>query len=84
MLDFNQVISVVTVVVPVAGATLGWMHARQTEITKKVVELDKKAALYEQGVTDLKELINTRFDSSDQRLERVERKVLNGEYHNHG
>jgi len=33
--------------------------------------------LQEQRVTDLKELINTRFDMTEQRLERIE-KCLNG------
>lgn len=81
MLDFNQIVNVATVLVPIAGGVLGVVHAKHAEIAKKVTELDKKAALYEQGVNDLKILITTRFDSSDQRLERVERRVLNGDYH---
>lgn len=83
MLDFNQIVNVATVLVPIAGGVLGVVHAKHVEISKKVIELDKKAALYEQGVNDLKILITTRFDLSDQRLERVERKVLNGDYRDH-
>ena len=81
MFDLDQLVNVAAVIVPVAGGTLGWIHSKHGEITAKVNELDKKTAVYEESIVGLKELINTRFDSSDQRLERVERRVLNGDYH---
>jgi hypothetical protein len=41
------------------------------------VRLEGKVNLGDQRVTDLKELINQRFDSTDERLKRIERS-LNG------
>jgi hypothetical protein len=41
------------------------------------VRLEGKVNLQDQRTTDLKELINTRFDSTDERLKRIERS-LNG------
>jgi Tfp pilus assembly protein PilO len=58
----------------IVGA-LGWAF----HINSKV---DVQKALQEQKHTDLKELINIRFDSSDKRLERIE-KSLNGRLKDH-
>lgn len=41
------------------------------------VRLEGKVNLQEQRTTDLKELINSRFDNTDDRLKRIERS-LNG------
>lgn len=41
------------------------------------VRLEGKVNLQEQRTTDLKELINTRFDGTDERLKRIER-AMNG------
>lgn len=67
-------------VIPVIVAPIGWLWNRQSRINERVVELDKQTAVTNQGIEDLKVLINTRFDDMDYRLERVERKVLNGSY----
>lgn len=77
MFDLDQLVNAAAIVVPLAGGTLGWVHAKHKEITDKVNILDKQAAVYDQSVADLKELINTRFDTFDYRVERVERS-LNG------
>lgn len=47
------------------------------------VRLEGKVNLQEQRTTDLKELINTRFDSTDERLKRIER-AMNGSLRNDG
>lgn len=66
-------------IVPVISTALmgvvGWAFKRQANTNNKVVELDKRLALLEQSIDDLKELINARFDSGDQRLERIERSM---------
>lgn len=58
----------------------GWVVKRHSDTNTLVVDLDKRAAVVEQAFVDLKELINTRFDSSDQRIGRIERS-LNGSLH---
>lgn len=73
MFSTEVIIGIVGVIgTPVVGA-LGWA-------TKKLIDHDQKIALYGQGFDDLKELITTRFDSSDQRIGRIERS-LNGHLH---
>lgn len=42
--------------------------------------LEIKVATTAQQHEDLKELINSKFDGMDKRLERIERHVLNGSY----
>lgn len=73
--------------IPIIAGTVGWVVKRQVSTNDKVTEHDKQLALREQGFDDLKELINARFDTQvlmadnlGTRLERVERKVLNGAY----
>lgn len=68
-------------ILPIVAAPVGWIVKRQAATNAKVIELDKQTAVTNQGIEDLKELINTRFDNMDYRLERVERKVLNGDYY---
>lgn len=46
----------------------------------KLISHSQRLSVAEQAFVDLKELINQRFDAQDQRLERIERKVLNGDY----
>lgn len=67
-------------ILPIVAGPVGWIVKRQIDTNTKVTEHDKELALIKQGFGDLKELINTRFDITDDRLERVERKVLNGDY----
>ncbi len=68
-------------ILPIVSAPLGWAFKRQFDTNARVTQHDKELALIRQGFDDLKELINTRFDLTDNRLERVERKVLNGDYY---
>lgn len=44
------------------------------------IRLEGKVNVQEQRVSDLKELINSRFDGTDARLQRIER-TLNGSLH---
>ena len=46
------------------------------------VRLEGKVNLQDQRTTDLKELINQRFDGTDERLKRIER-ALNGSLFRH-
>jgi hypothetical protein len=66
---------IVATSLPILATTVGWVIKRQVATNDKVQELDKKAALFDQGIEDLKELINQRFNSSDQRVERIERSM---------
>ena len=92
MISPEQIIAVLGIVLPISGGVVGWSLKRHQEITKELGGHDKRLALVEHSFGDLKELLNTRFDAtiqrldarfdaSDYRLERVEKKVLNGDYH---
>lgn len=87
MFPHDYVDSLITALSTAALGVVGWAFKRQGDTNTQVVEHDKRIALVEQSLDvkfdDLKELITARFDSSDQRLERVERKVLNGDYQGH-
>lgn len=73
-LDFGPALALI---VPTAGSMIGWVYNRHAKTATTLSEHDKRLALTEQAFVDLKELINTRFDSLDQRVGRVERS-LNG------
>lgn len=70
----------VLAIIPLVAAPVGWVIKRQINSNAKVTELDKRQAVYEESIKGLRELINERFDDQDHRLERIERKVLNGSY----
>ena len=77
MLTWENIGPILAVVVPIATGSLGsgiWW------VVSRISTHDKALAVYSQAFTDLKELIESRFDSVDQRMERIERKVLNGDY----
>lgn len=82
MIDFSD--GLIAVFGSVITGTVGWVAKRAQDTNNTITEHDKRLALVEQSFEDLKELINTRFDgveqrfdSSDQRVSRVERS-LNG------
>lgn len=76
-LDFVPALAIIT---PVTTSVIGWVSNRHTKIDDELSDHDKRIALCERSFTDLKELINTRFDDQSSRLGRIERKVLNGGY----
>jgi len=56
---------------------LGWAFGIEPKIKAVDRKIDSQVALLDQKYADLKELINTRFDNSDDRLTRIET-ALNG------
>lgn len=65
----------IAVALPVVAAVVGWNFKRQVAANDKVTDIDKKLAVFAESVEGLKELINTRFDSTDQRIGRIERSM---------
>lgn len=61
-------VSILTVIVPAIVGGIVWL-----------VRLEGKVALGDQHTRYLEQLINSRFDSSDQRMARIE-KALNGAF----
>ena len=66
--------------VPIVMGTVGYVVKRQVDTNDKVTDLDKRQAVYEAKIDGLTDLINSRFDSFDHRVERIERS-LNGHLH---
>lgn len=64
----------------VVGSVSGWVVKKSSDLANTINDHDKRIALTEQAFEDLKVLINSRFDASDQRTSRIERS-LNGHLH---
>ena len=63
------------IAVPAALGIIVWAFAIDPKIQRVDAKVDANAKLHDQRYGDLKELINTRFDSVDDRMGRIERSM---------
>lgn len=78
-MDLGTILAILGIVSTIMGV-VAWALRLEGRINTAEKLTETKDELYMQKHNDLKELINSKFDTADNRLERIER-ALNGALH---